>query len=349
MGIIQILQARNEKDAKVSKMRVRVISESEFTVQGHGVHTAFVELVESLKTLPDVDVIINKAGRCDVTHIHTVGGFALWHLLFSSGKKVVSAHIVPDSLVGSLVGAKHWLPLARVYLRWFYNRADLVIAVSDETKRDLESIGVRRRIEVLHNTIDTTKYKRAPGDREKARTELGLPAHGMIVIGAGQIQPRKRVDMFVEAAVLLPEMTFVWVGGMPFKRAAADHGKMDKLVKNPPKNVIFPGMLPLDKMHEYYHAADIFMLPSDQETFGLVVVEAAASDLPVVLRDIPDYDETFRDFSVMVPSGEFAPALKKLAEDEVYYDTMVRSSRRMAERFDSREGAKRLVELYETL
>jgi 1,2-diacylglycerol-3-alpha-glucose alpha-1,2-galactosyltransferase len=305
--------------------------------------------MNALKSVADVEVVGNKRGKFDITHLHTVGSYALWYLLFGSGKKVVSAHIVPDSLVGSLVGAELWLPLARVYLRWFYNRADLVLAVSDETRRDLEGIGVVKPIEVLHNTIDTQWYARKPGDREKARTELGLPDEGVFVIGAGQIQPRKRLDIFVETALALPDITFIWVGGMPFKRAAAGYSQMDALVKSPPENVIFPGMLPLEKMREYYHASDIFMMPSDQETFGLVAVEAAASGLPVVLRDIPDYDETFRDDAVMVPAGEFAPAIKKLAEDEAYYDVMVKASRRIAERFDSKAGAERLIDLYQDL
>lgn len=349
MAVIQILPARNEKDEEVNKLRVRVISESEFTVQGHGVHTAYVELTNALKTLAGIDVAINKRGKFDITHIHTVGGYALWYLLFGSGKKVISAHIVPDSLVGSLIGANYWSPLAHTYLRWFYNRADLVLAVSEETKRDLVAMGVTKRIEVLHNTIDTSRYSRAPGDREKARTELGLPDDGVMVVGAGQIQPRKRVDLLVEAALALPEVTFVWVGGMPFKRAAAGYSKMDALIKSPPKNVVFPGILPLEKMREYYLASNIFMLPSDQETFGMVVVEAAAAGLPVVLRDIPDYDETFRDSAVMVPAGEFAPAIQKLIDDEDYYDVMVQAARRIAERFDSGYGAQRLVELYRSL
>jgi 1,2-diacylglycerol-3-alpha-glucose alpha-1,2-galactosyltransferase len=330
-------------------MKVRVISESEFTVKGHGVHTAYVELTRALDEHDDIDIVVNQRGEAVITHLHTVGIYSLGHLLFSSGKKVISAHVVPDSFVGSLLGAKYWLGLAKIYLRWFYNRADMVLAVSEETRSDLQRLGVTKPIEVFHNVIDTSRYVRHDGDREKARQALGLPQDGFIVIGAGQVQPRKRVDSFIQAGRALPDVTFVWVGGMPFKRVAADYGKMELMIKDSPSNVLFPGILPLERMRMYYHAADIFMLPSDQETFGLVVVEAAASGLPVVLRDIPDYDETFRDDSVMVPADEFAPAIRKLVDDEDYRNTMVRAAARIAERFDSKSGAKRLVELYRYL
>jgi 1,2-diacylglycerol-3-alpha-glucose alpha-1,2-galactosyltransferase len=115
-----------EKDVRVTQ-----VSESEFTVQGHGVHTAYKELTNALKKRDDVEVVVNQYTQTDITHIHTVGLYSLRHLLFSPSKKVVSAHIVPESLVGSLVGVKLWLPLAKLYLRWFYNRADLLFAVSD--------------------------------------------------------------------------------------------------------------------------------------------------------------------------------------------------------------------------
>jgi 1,2-diacylglycerol-3-alpha-glucose alpha-1,2-galactosyltransferase len=330
-------------------MNIRVISESEFTVQGHGVHTAFIELTNALRRLPDVSVTVNRRGKADITHIHTAGGYALLYLLFGSGKKVISAHVVPDSFVGSLVGAALWLPYAKIYLRWFYNRADLVLAVSEETKADLLELGVTKPIEIFHNVIDTSAYIRHDGDRRAAREALGLPMEGPIVIGAGQVQPRKRVDSFIEAAKALPDVGFVWVGGMPFKKAAADSSKMQQMIETAPKNVHFPGILPLAKMKEYYHASDIFMLPSSQETFGLVVIEAAAAGLPVVLRDIPDYDETFRADAVMVPADEFAPAISKLVSDKSYYDAMVRSAERIAERFDSKRGAERLIELYKAL
>jgi 1,2-diacylglycerol-3-alpha-glucose alpha-1,2-galactosyltransferase len=329
--------------------RVKVISESEFTVQGHGVHTAYVELTNALRKLPDVSVTVNHRGQADVTHIHTVGAYALVYLLFGSGKKVVTAHVVPDSFVGSLIGAKFWLPYAKIYLRWFYNRADMVLAVSEETRSDLQKLGVKKPIEIFHNVIDTNRYTRHDGDRKTARKTLDLPVNSPIVIGAGQVQPRKRIDSFVDAAKQLPQVTFVWVGGMPFKNVAAEHGKMQHMIDTAPSNVVFPGMLHLDKMREYYLASDIFMLRSDQETFGLVVVEAAAAGLPIVLRDIPDYNETFRNDSVMVPADEFAPAIQKLIDDKTYYEAMSRSALRIAERFDSVKGAKSLLELYKTL
>lgn len=338
------------KEQDVKKIKVNVISESEFTVQGHGVHTAYIEHTRSLKARPDVIVTVNQDVDVDITHIHTTGLYAAKRLVNGPGKKVVSAHIVPDSLVGSLAFAKWWLPLAKVYLKWFYSRADLVFAVSDATQNDLLALGVEKPITVLYNTIDTQRYRRHDDDRIKARQKVGLPTRGTIVMGAGQVQPRKRLDTFVAAANALPDVTFVWVGGMPFKAAAADGGDMKKLIKNAPKNLLFPGILPLDEMVAYYHTADMFMLPSDQETFGLVIVEAAAADLPVILRNNPEYDTTFAGNVLKFDDDAAAiAAVVSLRESKELYEQSVQGARRIAARFDSREGARITVEHYRTL
>jgi len=326
-----------------------MISESEISVKGHGVHTAYVEMANALRRRKDVRLTVNRADRPDICHIHTVGFFALRFLLMRRGKKVVSAHIVPASLVGSLLAAKYWLPLARWYLRKFYNRADLVLAVSDETRDEVKRLGVKKPIEIFYNIIDTSRYATSPARKRAARQRLGITDDAWLVIGNGQVQPRKRIDTFVRLAKELPDMQFIWVGGVPFKAAAADYGKMKQFMEHPPQNVQFTGVIPLESVREYYQAADVFLLPSDQETFGMVVVEAAASSLPVVLRDIHDYDHTFRDDALLAHEKDFATVLRQLRSDKKMYAHAVRRAARIAERYDSEAGAEHLVALYKKL
>ncbi len=331
-------------------IKVTMVSESEFTVQGHGVHTAYVELTNALKKRDDVEVTVNQFGEADITHIHTVGIYALRHLLAPASKKVVSAHIVPDSLVGSLVGARLWLPLAKLYLRWFYNRADMLFAVSDETKRSLEKLGVKKPIEIVYNLVDTSRYVTTPADKTAARKALGIAEDAWVVVGSGQVQPRKRVDDFVSAARELADMDFIWVGGMPFGKLAADHGNMQHMLENAPENFRCTGVIEHEAVKQYYQAADVFWLPSEQETFGLVVVEAAAAGLPVVLRAIPDYDETFKGAAVMVAEDEVVPALEHLRHDAgAYAEARELAMKEIAKRFDSVAGAERVVAIYRKL
>lgn len=330
-------------------IRVTQVSESTFTVKGHGVHTAFTELTNALTSRSGVQVRVNRFGEADITHIHTVGLFSLAFLLFGSGKKVVSAHVVPESLRGSLIGADMWLPLARHYLRWFYNRADMVFAVSDATKRELCDMGVKAPVEVVYNIVNTANYHTTPADKQRARKKLGLSEKDWVVVGSGQLQPRKRVDSFIQTAARCPDMQFIWVGGMPFGKLAADNGAMQHMVRTAPNNVTVTGVLEHHKVRAYYQAADVFWLPSSQETFGLVVVEAAAAGLPIVLRDIPDYKETFAGFAVMGTEDSFAELLRRLHHDTAFYERYAKKAQRIVERFGAARGVAHVLEVYRRL
>jgi 1,2-diacylglycerol-3-alpha-glucose alpha-1,2-galactosyltransferase len=330
-------------------IRVSMISESDFTVQGHGVHTAYVELTNALRKRADVSVTVNNGSKADITHIHTVGLYSLRYLLFGKSKKVVSAHIVPASLVGSLIGAKFWLPLASRYLKWFYNRADMIFAVSGETKKVLKSIGVKSPIEVVHNVIDTAQYLTTPADKAAAREALGISPDAWVVVGAGQVQPRKRIDSFVKAASALPETKFIWVGGMPFGKLAAENSSMQSYIDNATENVTFTGVIKLEAVKQYYQAADVFWLPSEQETFGLVVVEAAAAGLPVVLRNIQDYEETFASDAILVEEEDTVPMLELLKNDKAFYDKATTQASHIATRYDAVSGAEHVVSFYKKL
>lgn len=340
--------SNSSESSKSATLRVNMVSESEFTVQGHGVHTAYVEMVSALKSEPGFEVFCNTKMRdTDIVHTHTVGFFALRRLLFSDGKRVVSAHVVPDSFEGSLKFAKLWRPFAKLWLRFFYNRADLVLAVSDATKSELLELGVKKPIEVLYNSIDLTKYANSSRHRSDARKKLSMDRSDFIVVGSGQVQPRKRVDVFFDMAKKMPETKFVWVGGIPFGRVAAESGKLETMMAKAPKNLLFTGVIPLEDVADYYRAADVFILPSIQETFGLVVVEAAAAGLPVILRDIPDYAKTFRGDVLMAKNDEdFMRLVSELKTDKKLASQYQKKSKQLAGRFDARVLTGKLVDLY---
>lgn len=329
-----------------------MVSESDISIQGHGVHTAYVEMVNALKKRPDIELTTGEfdmAVDCDVIHLHTVGS-RVWRKLLQRGpKKVVSAHVVPDSFIGSLVLARYWRFAAVWYLRWFYNRADLVLAVSKEAQQDLIDLGVRTPIKLLYNFIDTARYRQPVTPTQDVRQALSIDRDAFVVIGAGQIQPRKRVDWFIDAAKQLPDVHFIWVGGMPFGKIAADSAKMDAMMQAAPSNVHFPGIVPLDAMNDYYQAADVFCLPSEQETFGLVVVEAAAAGLPVILRDIPDYVDTFAGDALYAQDESFVRVIEQLRADQALRSAWQKHAAAIAARFDSVAAAERLTEMYRRL
>lgn len=330
---------------------VNMISESEFTVKGHGVHTAYLEIARAIQKQPGIKLLVNSKKPADIIHIHSTGPYGLAKLLKRKGKKVVSAHIVPNSLVDAVVGGRGLKLLAKPYLKSFYKKADLVLApsaaVAKELERDMKISGVK----VFFNYIDTTNYHRTAKDRKKARAELGIKDKQFVVIGNGQVQPLKRFDLFIDLASQNPEIRFFWVGGIPFKAIGAELAKMKRLIKSVPDNLTVTGVVELEDVKKYYHAGDLFVSTSKQETFGVAILEAAASGLPIVIRNIPDFDDTFKpDAALANNDQEFDEQIKKFANmSSAEYQKWVRKSAKIANRFDSQTAAQQLVKYYREL
>lgn len=336
----------------MKQLKIDMISESEFTIKGHGVHTAYLELTNALKARSDTNVKVNDPrSDADITHIQTVGVYALQKLLFAKGKKVVSAHIIPASFIGSLAGAKYWAPFSKIYLKWFYGRADMVFAVSGMVRQELvQNMGLRNPVVTFYNTVQMNHYKHTASQKAQARAALGMTAGDFLVIGNGQVQPRKRLDTFVATAKACPEMRFVWVGGIPFKHLGADYEKMHKIMHSLPPNVTMTGVISLEDVRRYLYAADAFFLPAEQENHPMCVLEAAGAGLPILLRDIPEYNDTFRPDALFVTDENVAATyLKKLQSDPDFYREYVECSGRIAARFDSSSGAERAMQLYRSL
>lgn len=332
-------------------IRVNLISETVFSVKGHGVHTAYLEMKKALDDISGVKIRVNSFRSADITHIHTVGLYSLMHLLVGRGKKVVNAHVIPDSFVGSLVGAKYWYKLAFWYLKFFYNRADLVLPVSNQTSEYLKAkMHIEEaKIEVVYNAVNTAEFKFDAKRRKAMRKKLGIDDDQRLVISVGQIQPRKRFDLFVRAAKALRDVQFIWVGGMPFGRLASDFQKYNRQLDNLPENLSVTGVLKLHDARSYYQAADMFVLLSDQETFGTVVVEAAASGLPIILRDIPDFKQTFADYSLNVTERDYIRQIMELCESQKSIKKYSAVAKKIAKRYDNATQAKQLRALYRNL
>lgn len=333
---------------------VNIVSESDVSVQAHGVHTAYDEMATALERRDDVRVVRGAFGKtveCDVVHMHTIGPRTYRKMFQRGPRKVVSAHVIPASFIGSIVLAKYWAFAARWYMRWYYGRADKVLAVSGMVADALEhELHIpKARIEVFYNTVDMRAYAPKPGDKQAARARLGIDEGAFVVVGNGQVQPRKRLDVFVKMAEAMPDATFIWVGGIPFKQLGADYKKMQRLMDTVPKNMKITGVIPHDDVYGYLHAADVFCLPAEQENHPMCVLEAAGAGLPIVLRDIREYDDTFKNDGLRCSDATFVYEMQKLRDDPLYYQKWQARSAAIAQRFDSDAAAERYMAVYRSL
>lgn len=153
----------------------------------------------------------------------------------------------------------------------------------------------------IPNLVDTTRF--APGDRNAARAAFDLPPDTLIVLCCAAIRRwHKRIDVLLEAFAAALGATgrdamLVIAGG-----SEADTGALiaeGNALLGP--RVRFLPDLPRERMPALYRAADLFTLASLHEMFGIVLIEALASGLPVLCHDTP----AFR--SIVGPGGLFRP------------------------------------------
>jgi len=330
-------------------MKINVISESQwFPVLWGGTHTAFLNSIDALKT-QDVTIAINSLGTADITHIHTFGLFSLYKLL-TSKHTVVTSHMMPETLVGTFKGDKYWFRILTAYLRFFYNHADLIIALNQKTQTKLRELGVNKKMVIVHNAINVDMFKPNSALRDKGRKELHLQRNDFVVLGVGHFIPRKGIKDFVHLAEQLPNFTFLWVGGKPVgilnATSKQEHGEIHDL----PSNIIIIENVSYDTMPLYFNMSDVFLSLSYHEVSPMSILEAAASGLPVILRDLQQYKTMYHDdYLVGEDIYEFKNALQTLYSNKNVYKEFVAKSKNLADSFSSHKIGSEMLKQYQNL
>lgn len=155
-----------------------------------------------------------------------------------------------------------------------YGAASVVVAISHAVQRELIGIGVPQdRIRVIHNGVDTEEFRPGPADP----SGLGLPPKGPRALFVGDIRSnRKNLDTVLHALRSIHEMQLVVVGqlqGSMYPAMARQLGVADR--------VTFLGYR--SDVASIMRACDFLVFPTRYEPFGLVVLEALSSGLPVIV------------------------------------------------------------------
>ena len=328
-------------------IRLHIISETEWVTKGKGVHTAFVELTELLKKDPRLTVAVNNQGTGDIFHSHTYGPYYFRKGWKYKGRRILTAHVIPESSKGTIPFWKQLLPLTSWYLKLAYKYADIIIAISPTVEETIRKMGVESKIVRIYNPVLTEKWKRSSANRAKGRELLGIDNDEQLVLGVGQLQERKGVEDFIDIAAAMPETRFVWVGGRPWGIFTEGISRIDDRIANAPANIQFVGLLNLDDMPAMYAAADIFLFPSYQENCPLAPLEAAAAGLPIVFRDIPEYSSLYaRPYLKAKTTSDFIAETRKLLQNDLFYQEAQAMSALLLNEFDQYKIRNELVELY---
>ena len=207
--------------------------------------------------------------------------------------------------------------------------SDVVLAsCSVEAEQLAELYGAdASRITVVAPGVDHAFF--GPGHRPQARRALGLPQRVPLLLFVGRLQPLKRVEVAVRTLSDLPDAHLVVVGGPSGPRGESYVNEVHKLVESLGlrDRVWFVDPQPHELLSTYYRAADVCLVPSRSESFGLVALEAAACGTPVVaaavggLTTLVDHGRTGMLVDDAHPLS-FAAAVSKVLGDAVAAERM---------------------------
>ena len=233
-------------------------------------------------------------GRIGVPSVITVHDLAIYRnpRWFPGGQPLSTRFVVPRSVL----------------------RADVIVAVSENTARDVVDIfGVdRKRIEVVPHGISSRFRPMAAEELSDARVRLHLPERYILFVGT--VEPRKNLDTLLDAWVQMrdrPDLVVVGSWGWSYARMR------EKMSRLGPRLHHLESVDP-DELPAIYNMARVLAHPSWYEGFGLPPLEAMASGTPAVVSDTSSLPEVVGDAALMVPAGDveaWRKALERVLDD----------------------------------
>ena len=319
----------------MGKISINMLSSAD-KVAGQGVGSAYLEQVNLVREgASDLfDIYINSHKKCDIVHVHTVD---LWNYFkMNKGVSVCYVHFLPDTLDGSIKLPKFAFNVFKKYVTKFYNKADHLVVVNPIFIDDLVKFGIKReKITYIPNYVSREQFYKK--DASDIRKKYNISDDAFVVLGVGQVQTRKGVVDFIDVANKMPDTTFVWCGGFSFGRITDGYEELKKIYENPPKNVIFTGIVPREEMNDMYNMADVLFMPSYNELFPMSILEAINSSKPLLLRDLDLYkDILFEKYLKGTNNDEFVSKLTDLKNDKKVYNKYSKLSNEISE-FYSKE------------
>ncbi|MEI6084870.1 MAG: glycosyltransferase [Verrucomicrobiota bacterium] len=284
--------------------------------------------------------------RIDILHTHLIQADLLG--LLAAQLTRVPVTISTKHSVDYFTRQGRWLTKVDTFANRHFTR---LVAVSESVKNHYIKTQhlPPAKIEVIYNGIDIAGLECAP---PISRTELGVAPDTKIICAVGTLSERKGQSFLLEAwpTVLTrhPSSVLVFVGDGPLQaslEATAKSAGLHDSVRFLGRRSDVPAIL---------HAADLFVLPSQTEGFGLAMVEAMAASVPVIATTVGGVPELARhEHEALLISPRNAPALagaiNTLLDDPGRATALATAARQRVEQFSIQHTVRRLESCYESL
>ncbi|MDT7538027.1 MAG: D-inositol-3-phosphate glycosyltransferase [Actinomycetota bacterium] len=274
----------------------------------------------------------HEPGWYDVVHSHYwLSGQVGWLASERWGAPLVhTAHTLAKVKNLALAEGDQPEPLRRVVgEEQVIAAADRLVANTTDEARQLVDLydADPARVVTVAPGVDLEHFR--PGEASSARTRLGIPPDAVVLLFVGRIQPLKAPDVLLRAAARMLEQDpalrsrlVVAVIGGPSGSGLAEPEALQRLAHHLGIDDVTrfePPSTGKERLRDWYRAASVVAVPSHNESFGLVALEAQACGTPVVATDIGGLRTAVRDgiSGLLVPGhdpGAWSSALTKAVE-----------------------------------
>lgn len=225
-------------------------------------------------------------------------------------------------------------------------RADKIIAISNNTKKDLINIldVPEEKIKVVYEGVNS-KYKIISDKKSLENIREKYHLHDPFIFYAGSISPRKNIKMLISAYQKLPKdinMNLVITGNKLW-----NNKKEMVLIKQNPRIKLL-GFVPEEDLPYFYNLASLYIYPSLYEGFGLPILEAQACGCPVICSNISSLPEVANNSAILIDpynEDEITKALIKIITERGLREELIRKGLQNIKRFSWINTAKQTLEV----
>jgi len=239
------------------------------------------------------------------------------------------------------------------------NSLTKVITVSDFINNRVSTIVPKEKIQTVYNGIDIHQFS-AKSHSGVCRQDLNLSDEDFILVFSGRINKDKGISELVDAILLLkdmPNIKLMILGSSFFDDTKNEDAFLFSLKKKAWQidgKIVFTGFIPYNRVPDYLHLADIAVLPSIwEEPFGLTIVEAMASGLPLITTRSGGIPEICKGVATIVEKKDIVNNLTKAILDLYNHpqkrQQMSMESAKQAKLFDKESYAKKFFATLENL